>query len=264
MNMHVALRRWWVLLLCVAMGCTRKTEVAAPAVQSSPSVTVGDPLPDGTLEHLEGRFGDPDALWAEASFKVKRAGGKVTKDLEIKVENAPPGVTHAVSIDGFPLGRIITRIKGEGEFSLIEAGDDFFPQGLPEPKPGSVIRIGELAELQLESLEKLMDLRADISGPGELSGKIGYKIERLGDTVTKEFRVKVTGAEVKSVHPVMLDGIHIADLTIDLSGKGKVEFSTLAGAEFPPAFREPRAGSSIEIAGIFNGELKDGLAAHAK
>jgi hypothetical protein len=82
--------------------------------------------------------------------------------------------------------------------------------------------------------------------------------------VTREFEVKVTHAEEKTVHPVKLDGVHIADLTVDLAGKGKVEFSTLNGAPFPPGFPEPRPGSSIEIEGLYKGELRDNLVAHAR
>jgi hypothetical protein len=63
---------------------------------------------------------------------------------------------------------------------------------------------------------------------------------------------------------VTLDGVHIADLSVDLGGKGKVEFSTLSGAPFPDGFREPRPGSSIEIEGLFKGELRDNLARHAR
>lgn len=257
-----------------ALGCSSGEQDAKPAAQApasdqaSPSVTLAaqEPAlsPDGTLTHLEGRFGSPDTLWALASYKVKREGGKLTKALEIEVDNAPPAVTHALTLDGFAVGKMITKFKGEGEFSLVAAGDDYFPEGFPEPKSGSVVRIGELAELRLETLEKLTDLRADIAGPGKLSGKVGFKIERLGDSVTREFQVKVTHAEEKTVHPVTLDGVHVADLSVDLAGKGKVEFSTLSGDTFPAGFPEPRPGSSIEIGRLFKGELRDNRVAHAR
>lgn len=263
-------RRSWVACLALAVPCVgcsagEGQENPKPAAQAPPSAAAtGAPEQDGTLQNLEGRFGDPGALWGEVSYKVKREGGALSKSLEVELENAPPGVTHALTLDGFALGKMITKLKGEGEFSLVAAGDDYFPEGFPEPKSGSVVRIGELAEVRLLPLEKLTDLRADFAGPGKLAGKIAFKIERLGDAVTRKFEVKVTSAEVKTVHPVSLDGVHVADLSVDLAGKGKVEFSTLSGAPFPEGFHEPRAGSSVVIEGLFKGELRDNLADHAR
>ena len=159
----------------------------------------------------------------------------------------------------------VFRLLGEE----MEQADGANPPRASEVDPPWVLHIEDDEEfsaaikLRLESLEKLADLRADIAGPGKLAGKVGFKIERLGSAVTREFEVKVTNAEVKTVHAITLDGVHIADLNVDLAGKGKLEFSTLRGVPFPHEFQEPRVGSAIEIEGLYKGELHDNLKGHA-
>jgi len=244
-------------------GCAR--DESEHAVQAAESAGTSAPIAanderEGTIFHLEGRHGTPAELWVEASYKIRRDAGKLSKTLAIDVEHAAPGVAHALSIDGFALAKLVTSSKGKAEYELTEAGDDYFPEGFREPREGSVVKVGDLAEIRLQTVHKLTDLQTDIAGPGPLSGKVGYKIERLGDQETTEFQVKVTHAEAKSVHPVLIDGTHVGDLTVDLAGKGKLLYSTLEGEPFPPDFRAPHAGSTIEVGQIYRGPLRDHLA----
>jgi|SRR5262245_6598665 len=208
--------------------------------------------------HLEGRSGAPDGLWGEATYKVERAKGVLTKKLEVNVKKAKPGVAHVLTLDGFELGRIVTDPKGEGEFEFVEDGKNLFPEGLPEPKPGTVIKVGDLLTLELKTLEKLADLDLPIAGAGKLSGKVTFKIERLGESVTQEFQVKIAGAPPKTVHAVSLDDVRVGDLAIDLEGKGKLKYSTKEALPFPAGFPTPKGGSKVRIGEIFAGEFRDG------
>jgi len=213
------------------------------------------------LVQLEGRHGKPGELWIQAGYKVRRdERGAMSKEVEIDIEGAQPGVEHLLSLDGFELGGVITDIKGEGEFELVESGDDFFPQGFVEPTEGSVLRVGELAEVRLLALHKLTDLRMEIAGPGALNGEVKYQVEQLGDDVTTEFKVKLSRAGESAVYPVLVDGESVGDLSIDLGGKGKLIYSTLEGAPFPAAFHAPHAGSSVKIGRLCEGRLRDDLA----
>src|SRR5262245_38151919 len=155
--------------------------------------------------HIEGRSGTPDGLWGEATYKVERVKGVVTKKLEVNVRKAKPGVTHPLTVDGFELARLVTNPKGEAEFEFVEDGKNLFPEGFPEPRAGTVIRVGELMTFDMKTLEKLADLETAIAGAGKLSGKAIFKVERLGDAVTQEFQVKLAGAQAKTVHPVLVD-----------------------------------------------------------
>jgi hypothetical protein len=229
---------WFASLALLGSSCTHgesphATQAADKA--SAASAIAADDKREGTLFQLEGRHGKPGELWVEASFKIRRDAGQLSKTLAIDVEHAKPGETHALSLDGFALGKLVTSSKGKAEYELTEAGEIHFPAGFAEP--------------------------TDIAGPGKLSGKVGYKIERLGDTVTTEFQVKVTQAEAKSVHPVQIDGTHVGDLNVDLAGKGKLLYSTLEGEPFPKGFQAPKAGSKVVVGTLFEGQLRDNLAA---
>ncbi len=241
-------------------GCGHESAPhAVHAASTIPAATAIDPTREGTLFHLEGRHGTPETLWIEASYKIRREAGKLSKTLELDIEKATPGVTHALSLDGFALGKLITSAKGKAEYELTATGDDYFPDGFVEPHEGSLVHVGELAEIRLLTVHKLIDLQVDIAGPGELAGKVGYKIERLGETVTTEFQVKVTHAGAKSIHPVKIDGVHVGDLSVDLAGKGKLLYSTLDGEPFPSGFQAPRAGAKIQVGTLYEGELRDNL-----
>lgn len=254
-------RAWLWLLCCLPSACSRgggADTAAAGVVQAARSE------PDATLLHFEGRFGDPDALWGEASYKVKRVSGKRVRHLELDVVSAPPSVPQALTLDGFDLGTVRANRKGSLEFEISEEDEQLFPSGFREPHVGSIFRVGELMELRLDDLVKLTRLEAPITGPGALSGKVGFKVERLGSTVTREFQVKVEKAPIKTVHPVTLDGVYVGDLVIDVEGAGKLKFSTKERPPFPADFPEPRPDSQVQVGELFSGKLQDTLAQPAE
>ena len=215
---------------------------------------------DGTLLHLEGRYGSPDALWGEVTYKVKCKSGKRYRQLELDVENAPPSVAHVLALDGFELGEVTSGRKGTLEFEISEEDEALFPAGFHEPAVGSVLRVGELMELLLDEVVKLTDLEAPIAGPGQLTGKVGYKVERLGEVLTREFQVKVEEAPKKSVHPVSIDGVQVGELEVDVEGEGKLKYSTKKPPAFPSDFPELRAGALVQVGELFRGPLADALA----
>jgi hypothetical protein len=230
------------------------------AASASSTASAADDGREGTFFHLEGRHGKPDELWIEASYKVRRDAGKISKTLAVDLEHAPPGATEALSVDGVALGQVVTSTKGKASFELTEAGDDYFPEGFVEPKEGSRVKVGDLAEIRLQTVHKLTDLQADFTGPGQLTGEVSWD-RRLGDTTTTEFQVKVTHAAAKSFHPVKIDGTKVGDLNVDLAGKGKLVYSTLEGEPFPAGFQAPHAGSTVEVGEIYRGALRDNLGA---
>ena len=260
MRSSYSTRSWLALLALAPWGCSQGGQATPQAVHAA--TPPGSSLPDETLLRLDGASGSPEALWGDASYKIKRKGGKRIRKLEIDVGNAAPGVAHVVTLDGLELGELLTNRKGGGEFKLSEEDNQLFPAGFQEPRAGSLLRVGELMELHLDVLEKLADLEAPISGPGGLSGKIGFEIERLGSTVTREFQIKVEKAPVKTTHPVSLDGVHVGDMSVDVEGQGKLKFSTKKSPPFPAAFPEPHAGSVVRVGDLFQGELVDALAHH--
>ncbi len=245
-----------------AAACSRGVEEGKgrnPDPPPAPAASAAEPSPqeDRTLSQLAARSRSAAGLELESTFKVRREGGRIVKRLKVTVEGCRPGEVHPVQVDGFEVGKLGIGPKGKGEFTLEAGGEDSFPEGFAEPEAGSLVRIGELAALRLEAVERLTALEAAIAGPGALSGKITFRIERLGDSVSREFQVKVTNAAEKTVQPVSLEGVHVGDLNVDLGGKGKLLLSTREGRGFPADFPEPRAGSVVQVGELFRGAFRD-------
>jgi hypothetical protein len=211
---------------------------------------------EGTLLELGGRFGSPTALRSEASYKSKRKLGVVTKELKLEVDDAAPGTTYAVTIDGAAIGKMVTNEKGDAELNLVENKEQKFPTGFSEPKAGSVIRIGEIVELHLHALVRLKDLEATVAGPDKLNGKVTFKVEQLGNDITREFQVRIAGAPAKTVLAVTLAGVHVGDVQVDAQGAGRLQFSSKK-APFPASFPEPEVGSAIKLGDVFAAQLLD-------
>jgi hypothetical protein len=233
----------------------------AHVIQAAPKAA---PAPDATLVHLEGRCEGAEGLWGEVSYKVKRRGGERVRQLELDVEHAPPIVAQALTLDGFDLGKVSSNRKGSLEFEISEEDGALFPAGFREPQAGSVFHVGGLMELRFDQLVKLTDLEAVIAGPGELAGKVGFEVERLGDVVSREFQVKLENAPVKSVHPIWIDGVPVGELVIDVEGQGKLKYSSKKPPAFPDGFPEPRPGALVQIGELFRGSLADTLAPAAQ
>jgi len=248
-----------VLIVISTPGCSRDADAASdkPAVTPAAARPAPAPAPDGTLFELAGRFGSPAALWCEVGYKVKRKSGVTTKSLELEVDNAAAGTTYPVTVDGFAAGTITTNAKGDAKFELVENKEQLFPQGFREPAAGALIRVGELLQVRLDVLNHLVGLEATVAGAGKLGGKVTYKAEQVGDTVTKEFTVKVTGAPPKTSLPVELAGVAVGSLTIDVEGQGRLKFSNKKPPPFPAGFPEPTAGAAIHIGDLFAGTLQE-------
>lgn len=249
---------WPVFALACAPG---EVEVQAKApTDAGPAVESPVRSGEERLLHLEARHGDPAALWGEATYKVKRVNGERLREMEVEVENAEPGSQHALSLDGFELGTMIVDLGGEAEFEVSEEDDQLFPVGFPEPTAGSVFRVGDLMELRLVPLERLTELEVELAGEGGASAEVGFKVERLGDEVTRAFKVKVKSARPRAVLAVSVDGVHVGDLKVDVEGEAKLAFSSMKGTPFPEGFPEPHAGSRVRVGDALDGELLDRLA----
>jgi hypothetical protein len=240
---------------------TGKTPAAAsaPAAANAAAVNAAATKPnaekDGTLLELGSRFGKATDLNGEASYTIKRKVGLLVKELKLEVDNAAPDTTYPVTLDGASIGKMVTNAKGDAKLNVVENKDQLFPEGFSEPKAGSVIRIGEIMDLHFFALVRLKDLEARIAGPDKLSGKVTFKVEQLGKDVTREFLVKFTGAQAKTVLPVTLADVHVGDITVDLEGVGRLLLSTKKGP-LPASFPEPEVGAKVKVGDLFAGELK--------
>lgn len=100
---------------------------------------------------LIAEFGTDKTVNGEANFEVKRRSNVLKREFEVEVENAQPGTTHAVTLDGVPLGELKIDPEGEGELSVSDEDPaSKFPDGFVEPKAGAVVKVGELFEGSLK------------------------------------------------------------------------------------------------------------------
>ena len=261
MNHHS--RCFFLAVTCMALpvissaACSQGQEPDSKKSNTVPAAAVKpEAEKEGTLLELGCKSGSPTALRAEVSYTVKRKAGVVTKEFELEVDDATPGTTHTVTLDGAAIGKMVTDAKGDAKLNLLENKTQKLPEGFPEPKAGSVIRIGEIMDLHLFALVKLKELEASIAGPDKLSGKVTFKVEQLGKDVTREFQVKIAGAPAKTVLAVTLGDVHVGDVQVDAAGTGRLQVSSKK-APLPASFPEPEVGSKIRVGDLFAGELRD-------
>ena len=214
------------------------------------------------LVHLEARAVTPAGAVARASFQTKRDGAALTQELEVQVEKAPPGVAHPVLLGGHEVGRMVTDLDGEAELELGAEGERALPAGFVVPAAGSELRIGELVTLRLEPLERLVHLEANVDA-GKVSGKVSYKVERLAGSVTREFKLKLSGLPKNSVQPLRIGANAVADLAVEADGKVKLEYSEADGRPFPAGFPAPEAGTFVHVGELALAELHDRLTAQS-
>ena len=256
--MRMAFRLGLAFSVFLVSGCAPDSS-ASPTPSGPEAEESAANQRDGTILRLEGWHGTVGSQWVQAGYKVKREAGQISKALSIEIEDAPSGVGHVLTLDGFTLGKLKTNGKGEAEYELAETGSVSFPEGFTEPKDGSLLRIGELGEIRLRTVHRVTDLQVDIAGPGKLAGKVSYKVERTGETINTEFQVRLTQAGAKSVQPVRIDGVHVGDLEVESGGKAKLTYSTLNDDPFPTEFHAPKAGSTVEIGELYKGQFRDDL-----
>jgi len=128
---------------------TADAQTAAPAQSNPTSEAAAAPAPPvkaTKLVQVEATISEPPLLF-ESSYKVKQLDGVEWTEFEIEVNGARPEEEFAVSADGFDLGTILADPFGEAEleFANDPAGEkgEPYPEGFPEIKAGTVIKIGD-------------------------------------------------------------------------------------------------------------------------
>ena len=239
-------------VIVFAGACSSEDDAASRQVGASEAAT--EAAVDGTVTHLEALAGEPGALWVEASFKVTVERGETTKELEVELEGAVPDSTHLVTVDG----ELITDYDGEAELELVEGDDEFFPEGFDEARPGSVIRVGELFELELKPLVKLVELW-NVHSEGSFAVESDYKVETLGGVISRVFGIEIVGGPPDSVLPILADGVQVGELATDDQGDGELKYSTKERLVFPDDFPELADGAQVSVGDLVTMRLESEL-----
>lgn len=244
-----------VLLACAAgcgeTGLVEETD-GGTSVESGASADAGD---DGEIKY-EAVGGDPDSgdPHGEAGYSEKTEDGVFIKEFEVEVLNAQPGKKLPVFIDGVQVGEMTTDLEGEGDLELLEAEDIYFPEGFPEVKAGSVVKVGDVIEFTLAEVIRGLSLRAVFEKDG-MMGTAKFQVETKGDRVVKEFKLEITGAEAGLLLPVTLDGHEMGELDTDVEGGGKMKLG-YGEDPFPEGFTDPAAGSVLKLGDLIEVTLK--------
>jgi hypothetical protein len=262
-----------ILCACVAGACSESTDTpaagdstagpgagpgASPGAGPGAATTTAGPPRAERLVHLEALYGSHDAAFGESSFKVVQLAGEVTKELEVELEGGKPGSVIPVSVDGQPVGQMIVDLDGEADLELIEDGDTYFPEGFTDPKAGSIVKVGDLFDVELLTVERQVDLRANFSA-NRVVGEIKYKVDQLGERTLREFKLELLNATPGAVYEVAVDGVTVAECEIDLDGEAKLEFVDKDEIPFPANFTAPHARSVVKVGDLGEFPLEDAM-----
>jgi hypothetical protein len=105
-----------------------------------------------TLTHLESRFEGANGTVGEISYKIEDLAGQVCKEFQLEVEDGEPGREFEVTVDGVKIGTITLDDEGEGDLR-IGRGEVEFPKEFRNPKPGSVVKVGQQFTARLDDVQ---------------------------------------------------------------------------------------------------------------
>jgi len=231
-----------------------------PAASVQPAAETPKTPVTERLMRLEGRFGEAGSVIGSASFKLDRSDGIYYKKFEVELLNGDMGERYPVLLDGVEVGALRVDSEGEGELEIEE--DEFvkFPEDFPDPKVGSIVKVGHLFETELSKIELLVYLKGVVDTPDStIWGETSYKVERLKGVITRRFKLKARSKDPGTVYPIAVDDVAVGDLDMGRKGKGELVYSEGEGILFPADFPEPKSGSVVKVGDVTEARLNDVL-----
>ena len=101
------------------------------------------------LTELEAHGEGPGPLAGEVDYDVERLGDEVSRRFAVSVEHGPIATVHPVTLDGVRVGDLVLDEEGEGRLEYSTKRPWPFPASFPEPRPGSVVQVGDLFRYEL-------------------------------------------------------------------------------------------------------------------
>lgn len=122
-----------------------------PELQPGTTIVVGSILSGQLSEKIETKLyadlSGTTAVSGIAEFEFEQEGATEKTEFEVEVENAVPGSTLDVFIDGVLIGQIPVDGDGDGKLKLSSDPDDDedpLPGGFPAVSEGSVVTVGSI------------------------------------------------------------------------------------------------------------------------
>jgi hypothetical protein len=241
--------------------------------------TVGEESTNNLMLLLEAVLRGATLTHGHAQFRVTEEDGQVERELEIEIEDAPPGSSHLVVIDGQPIDEVTVDDAGRGglRFSSQAGGADLpFPGDFPQIVVDMVIAVGSLVEGRLlpagttptddprldppdnHGQDEDVELRALLAGDGG-RGFVEFESQRDGSHLRRKFDVEVSGLTPVTMYPVTINQVAVGSLTTDQQGEGKLELSTdpqdVRERPLPAGFPVVAAGDTVRVGSVLLGVL---------
>jgi hypothetical protein len=191
-----------------------------PLLTVSPAVA-GDEL---RIKIRADLYGHP-IMEGKAVYKERIKDGETRRKLVYKIEYAPPFQTYAIHVNGLPRGFVTTNMVGEGKLKLEDgAATPLHPQDL--------VTIGPLSGVAMDrspgtpSNSQRYRTRADLEGMTAASGDAKYREKLKTGGLRRDFKVEIEDAAANSVFTVFANGLAVAEITTNSSGRGEIHLRT--------------------------------------
>jgi len=195
---------------------------------------------DATWTEMRAVLTGPGEEHGDAVYRERGA----RRQLDVELEDAEPGSTHTIVVDGIDIGALTigALCKGEVEFDTeIEPGHVPWPtQFQMDLAEGAIITVGSTSGTLAptaagdddeddgddDGLDDTGDdgirMNAELLSAGVEHGDADYR--EVGTRL--RLKVELEDATPGSVHMILVDGLAIGELTIGSLGEGEVEFDT--------------------------------------
>ncbi len=173
-------------------------------------------------------FGSP-FMKGHAKYQERAKNGKTDQRFNVNISRALPLQTLEVSVNGQPVGTVVTNFAGNGKLHLRTGGKgsaDPLPDGFPSLGTGDIVSVGPLTGICFSKGDKS---EFQVEGEVNVDGaeyEASYRERMHHGALERKFEAEIEGGEVSQDVPVFINDVFFGTVSTDADGNGQLELSS--------------------------------------
>jgi hypothetical protein len=173
-------------------------------------------------------FGSP-FMKGHAKYQERSKNGKTDQRFNVHISRALPLQTLEVSVNGQPVGTVVTNFAGNGKLHLRTGGKgsaDPLPDGFPSLGTGDIVSVGPLTGI---CFGKGDDAEFEVKGEVDVNGaeyEASYRERIHHGALERTFEAEIEVGEISQDVPVFINDVFFGTVSTDVNGNGELELSS--------------------------------------
>ena len=175
-------------------------------------------------------FGSPQ-MKGHAKYDERTKNGTIDQRFNVHISRALPLQSLEVTVNGQPVGMVVTNFAGNGKLHLRTGGKgsaDPIPDGFPSLGTGDIISVGPLTGVCFTRGD---DAKFKVKGEVVVDGaeyEASYQERMHHGVLVRKFEAEIEGGEISQDVPVFINEVFFGTITTDANGNGKLKLSSRA------------------------------------